>query len=408
MRPVGTSAVTAIPASDGHVQRAKRRVEEADFRVEVVTSKSRLEEIVPQWCELAGRAVEPNPFYEHWFVLPSIDYLASSVNWRFLLVWQSGHKPGEPERLVALVPLERLATSWRQPVRCDRLWQHAYTYLCTPLVHAENTVAVVTEILKWSRGPGCGAHVLEFPHTHGEGPFQHALLEALDRQASFTLASHVYGRALFRRAESAEAYIENATTSHHRQELRRQRRRLSEQGRFEVRSLAAGENVDPWIETFLQLESSGWKGQEQTSLAASENDTRWFREVCHAAHARGQLMMLGLFVNDQPVAAKCNFLAGDGGFTFKIGFDEAYSKFSPGVQLEIENIGAAHQKPDLKWLDSCAAPGHFMISRLWPERRQIQRLLISTGRVGDLSLAARYGFRALRRIVKPPRPEQHT
>ncbi|ODA32699.1 GNAT family N-acetyltransferase [Planctopirus hydrillae] len=400
--PETPSAVTSIPKADGHIQRNKRRIHETDFRMEIVTDHARLQEIIPQWSELASRSIEPNPFYEHWFVLPALRHFPHDPGLRFILIWQSGLRPGESEKLVAMFPLQRQHKTWQQPLNCDRLWQHDYTYLCTPLVDSENTAIILTEFFKWTRTTACGASFLELPHIHGEGPFQHALLEAMERQSVFSLVSHQYGRALFRRAASAEIYLDQATTSHHRQELRRQRRRLAEQGQFETLELNAGENVDPWVDLFLQLEGGGWKGQQQTALSSLSHHAQWFRDVCRAAQERGQLMMLGLFLNGQAIAVKCNFLAGDGGFTFKIGFDEAYAKFSPGVQLEIENIGFAHQKPDLNWLDSCAAPGHFMISRLWPERRTIQRLLVSTGRWGDLSMAARFGLRALRRVIKPP------
>ena len=44
------------------------------------------------------------------------------------------------------------------------------------------------------------------------------------------------------------------------------------------------------------------------------------------------------------VAMKCNFLSGAGSFAFKIAFDEAFARFSPGVQLEIDNVQAFHEQ----------------------------------------------------------------
>ena len=40
--------------------------------------------------------------------------------------------------------------------------------------------------------------------------------------------------------------------------------------------------------------------------------------------------MLGLFLDDRPIALKVNFVAGDGAFVFKTAYDEAFSRFSPG------------------------------------------------------------------------------
>jgi hypothetical protein len=58
---------------------------------------------------------------------------------------------------------------------------------------------------------------------------------------------------------------------------------------------------------------------------------------------------------------------------FKITYDEAYAKYSPGVLLELENIRQLHQGC-LSWMDSCAAPNRFMINQLWPERVEVQSL----------------------------------
>ena len=67
-------------------------------------------------------------------------------------------------------------------------------------------------------------------------------------------------------------------------------------------------------------------------------------------------MMLALRLNGRRIACKCNFLAGPGSFAFKIAFDEAYARYSPGKLLEVENIRLAHERPGLEWMDSCADP----------------------------------------------------
>jgi hypothetical protein len=79
------------------------------------------------------------------------------------------------------------------------------------------------------------------------------------------------------------------------------------------------------------------------------------------------------------VALKLNLLSGAGGFAFKITFDESFSRFSPGVQLELDNVERAHRLPQLRFMDSCAAPNRFMINHLWPDRREMQTLFFATG-----------------------------
>jgi hypothetical protein len=70
-----------------------------------------------------------------------------------------------------------------------------------------------------------------------------------------------------------------------------------------------------------------------------------------------------------------NFLASPGSFSFKTAFDEAFARFSPGVLLQIDNL-AILDRPEIAWMDSCAAEQHPMIDSLWAERRALIRVTI--------------------------------
>ena len=108
--------------------------------------------------------------------------------------------------------------------------------------------------------------------------------------------------------------------------------------------------------------------------------------------------MLGFFVDDAPIALKCNFVAHDGIFNLKIAYDERYRRFSPGVLLEVDAIVEAHRTPGIGWVDSCAIANHPMINGLLSERRTIQHLLLSTGSRGYLAIAGLHFVRTLKRI----------
>jgi hypothetical protein len=90
--------------------------------------------------------------------------------------------------------------------------------------------------------------------------------------------------------------------------------------------------------------------------------------------------MLALRLDGRPIAYKCNFLAGQASFTFKIAFDENYARYSPGMLLEIEYVRRLHAQSQIEWVDSCADPFKFMFNRLWPARLTIQNLIVSTGK----------------------------
>ncbi|OYZ19261.1 MAG: hypothetical protein B7Y31_15060 [Novosphingobium sp. 16-62-11] len=112
-------------------------------------------------------------------------------------------------------------------------------------------------------------------------------------------------------------------------------------------------------------------------ICAPETEALFRTSLEHAA-ALGKLERLTLALDDKPIAMLANFLTAPGSFSFKTAFDEAYSRFSPGVLLQRENL-ALLSRPDIQWCDSCAAPDHPMIDSLWTERRPIGRISVALG-----------------------------
>src|SRR5262249_32313859 len=193
-----------------------------------------------------------------------------------------------------------------------------------------------------------------------------------------------YTRALFQPASDADTYLCAALSAKHRKMIRRLEYRLSEIGRLEYDALSQDDDAAAWIEEFLRLEASGWKGRESSALASNESERSYFKSIATEAFRRGRLVMLALRLDGRPIAYKCNFLAGLGSFTFKIAFDENYAAYSPRMLLEIENGRRLHAQSRIGWVDSCADALNFMFNRLWLTRRPIQNLIVSTGQTpGD-------------------------
>ena len=163
--------------------------------------------------------------------------------------------------------------------------------------------------------------------------------------------------------------------------------RLGELGTVATRRLGPGDDLTPWCDAFLALERSGWKGAVGSALGSSDGSEHFFRDAVAGARAAGRLEMLRLDVGERPIAMLVNFLSPPGAFSFKIAFDEAYARFSPGVLIEIENL-AVLGRGDIAWMDSCAVEDHPMINSLWGERRTIVRVTTPFRRVRSRALFA--------------------
>jgi CelD/BcsL family acetyltransferase involved in cellulose biosynthesis len=369
------------------------------FQVEVLEDPSRVNPDDPDWRELVEEAIEANSFLEPWFVASAARWFAHEHPWRLVRVWREPAAPHESRTLCGVIALE-LANrfgSWRVPHL--RTWRHRYGFLGAPLVRRSHERDFWRELFAWADGCS-GARFLELRLLPGEGPLHRALVEELRVSSRLAHTVDEHTRALLETATDSESYLERALSKNHRRELRRRYRRFQEAGRLTLRELTDATQLDHWIGEFLRLEASGWKGAESGALALDRSRGEFFSEMATRAFLAERLELFGFFVDDRPVALKCNLRAGNGGFAFKIAYDEEFAKYSPGVQLEVANIDRLHDaEPDgatpaswrapTRWMDSCAIPDHPMINRLWSERRVVRRLAISThNRLGDLALAA--------------------
>ena len=371
-----------------------------EMSIRVIDDFADLEEYIQAWEELALAALEPNPFYESWMLMPALSSFGRDKDLRIVLVFASDQaQPSKPPVLSGMFPLERRSRYKGIPVKTLSLWKHLFCFLCTPLIRAECAQECLSAFFDWLASDSNPSPLMEFNFIAGEGPFQRLLVGQFHNRSSLTFVSESFVRALFRPAADADTYLRQAISRGHRKDMNRKQRRLSEMGQLEYKMLELDQDPGSWIEEFLQVESSGWKGAERSAFASKEEYRNFFINAARGAHRRGRLMILASRVAGRPVAMKCNFLAGRGSFAFKIAFDEDYAHFSPGMLLEIENIRRLHATADIGWMDSCAVPDHFMINRLWPDRRIIQTVLVSTGkRPGELVVSAMPLLRWLKRL----------
>ena len=363
-------SLVAVPADDRGTIRRPGVVE--------VRTAAELAAYAEEWQGLVDDALEPNVFHEPWMMLPAIESFGQDRDLRFVLVFTPGDGPPTgPAVLAGFFPLELRRSYQHIPVSTLVFWRHPHCYLGTPLLRRSSAEACLETFFDWAMQPAHRWTLLEIGRVSGEGVFYRLLLEQIGKRRLFTYRAESYVRALFERAEDADVYLRRSLTGKKRKELRRQISRLAELGHVEYDQLDVEDDPEPWIEQFLVLEASGWKGAEGTALLSSEEDRRFFRCIAREAFDRGALSMLALRLDGVPIAMKFSVEAGCGAFALKVAFDEAYARFSPGVALEVEGIRRLHDQSGVLWMDSCAEPRHSMIDRLWTGRRLIETVVVS-------------------------------
>src|SRR2546421_9843735 len=383
MDPRHTARGAGTPPADGSGRLGSTNTEHRTSIV-VVRDPRTLSGFIPAWEDLAAAAIEPNVFYEHWMLLPALEAFGAGEDIFVVLVLISDpHRPDSPAKLGGLFPLEPIGRFRKVKVSAVSLWQHLHCYTCTPLVRAETAKECMAEFFRWFRSGGAGASLLELGRISGDGPFHKMLIDLSNELGLRSCITDIFTRGLWHAGYDKNTDAESAVSGDLRRRLRRKEKRLSERGRVEHLAIGPGDAVERWIDEFLQIEASGWKGQSGSALASSDGGRRYFREIVPSALHRRRLVMLGLHFDGHPTAPRRPFVAGEGSFAFKTAYDEEFADFSPGAMLEMDSLRQLRALHGVRWMDSCASTDNLLVNRVSNDRKTIQSVVIGAGALGE-------------------------
>ncbi|WP_256808180.1 GNAT family N-acetyltransferase [Bradyrhizobium sp. Bra78] len=319
-----------------------------------------------QWRALAQRTIEPNGYY-----LPGWE-LAVSASAR-------GRTDAEAlpafdgSRLIGLMPVISLWRAWRIPLPA-LVSAHPYGTLCSPLIDREAPIEAATRLLQQARD--AGAHALVLNDIALDGAAMNSVRQVLDRDGLKPRILSSYIRASLDATQDGESLLRDALGARKLKELRRQRHRLEEHGAVVFDVARRPDEIGAALETFLQLEASGWKGKRGTALVQHAGDAAFIRRAVLALAETAQCEVITLRAGAIPVAAGIVLRHRDRAFFFKLGIDERFARYSPGVQLTLELTRHLCADPAIASADSTASADHPMINPIWRGRFAIGDVLI--------------------------------
>lgn len=368
------------------------------------------------WQDLADHAAEPNPLFEPACLVPAARHLANGRSIQLVVAEEDG-------RFMGCFPVLRTSSrtrpsaSWpgmRRPTFTTQVRRNRYDG--TPLVRAhrgeETVMSLLGSLAGLPKPRRAGVLVLEAMNV--DGPVGSYVRVAAERLGLPVRVAHSYERPIVRRRQDM------TYRDHHPQKARRDWRRRERQlgetlgGPVELVDRSDDATV---LRTLLAIESAGYKGSTEGRRRERFRQTRerrggaftcwpgepeWLEEMCDRLRSRSRLLLYCLQVGDTVLAAQLMVRGGPGLFLLVTAFDETYSRYAPGMLLQLGAVDRIHEETDAQWLDCCTYEGNDTMLRTYPDRRRVATLLVGLGGPLDRACLAvsvpawRFAWRLLR------------
>jgi len=351
---------------------------------------------IDAWKVLEQSALEPNAYLSPAFLLPAVRHLHRGKPPFLLAIFMQdrGHST-----LVGLGAFIGLAGTRRFPLPHLVAFKSIHCYATGLLVDTRVAEEAVAALFAYLAGMRSRWHGIDFEDLPLDGPLAAAMLAAAGTQGVKWHRCHEYRRAMLTPHAVDEAYYAAAMQRSGGKDMARRIRRMNELGPVEWKIVRGREIDEAAIQRFLALEDREWARAQGSSLVAAGHD-EFFREACAQFLADDRLFFAELTVAGKAIASACNFVSGDCGFAFKIGWDDALSRLSPGIINELWFLQYLQQdRMGLRWMDSGAQEGSF-IEKIWAEGRPMASGIFAVSAIGRLVCDLCAAVRRLRAALR--------
>lgn len=148
-----------------------------------------------------------------------------------------------------------------------------------------------------------------------------------------------------------------------RQNRHRQARQLEQAGKTELKIYSPSPcQVDKLMHEGFEVEDRSWKGAEGTSVLKTPGMLDFYCREARLLAEWGQLELVFLEHQDKAIAFDYGLIAKGVHYTPKVGYDEAYDKFSPGQLMIMRLLQRWHDEPDSHCLDFLGQPDPWKLS----------------------------------------------
>lgn len=177
-------------------------------------------------------------------------------------------------------------------------------------------------------------------------------------------------------------------------------RSLRRQGAVQLQVFGSRDAVERYFDECLRVEASGWKGRTGTALLHDPACASFYRQLALRLADAGQLLFTLLCQNERILAFQISAVADGVVSGLKMGFDDAFRRFGPGIILLLHLVHLAHER-GCREIDLLGEDDGYKAD--WtPHKRAIQSLRIYNRTARGRVLWLRHRLRR-----PPPTPAAH-
>jgi CelD/BcsL family acetyltransferase involved in cellulose biosynthesis len=187
-----------------------------------------------------------------------------------------------------------------------------------------------------------------------------------------------------------EAY-QAAWSGNHRRHMRKAIRRANEEGGVEldIRRPTSADEVESLLLEAFEVENRSWKGSERTSVLSNPTVWSFYRGQATAIANEGQLEITFLRHEGKAIAFEYGWHAGGVYYTPKVGYDDAFGRYSPGQLLRVLRYEKAFAGSELQTIDFYGPLAE--ATAKWATcTYPVSRLVVETGGSGGRALLWAY------------------
>ncbi len=302
----------------------EEQVTKCGIRIVAVNSFDELDRYADAWNQLVC-VPDGNPTFSHaWISVHLKTRLSSEDKWFCLLAF-------DEDRLVGVLPIVTPPRQWLGRFSGFR-FETPYDELTTSAVEPqvaqgfEKRVCPAFHDYLWSIPCSCSC-------LRVRGLSEHRVEHAIDRKVfcrSRAIVDKSDPESLIRIQGDASQYFQTLSKKFHKNYCRILRR-IEEQPEVQFRFEEGGGELQ--AERFMDIEHQGWKARRKTSLRSDSSYVAFFRLVVKQMEEQGWLRWAFLDIDGKTVAGQFMVQSGTTLYVVKIGYDESFSKLSPGTAL---------------------------------------------------------------------------